>query len=145
MQSLIFGTALASQWSASLAFVPPSAANVNNAVFGAAGRSTAVYAEAATNSDIKDVLNRDDVSSSGSLTSNRNNNKRGGKFLIPQSHMLSLINKEKCFSTVDGAKNIAASCAVDVLYKDYYEPQTLAGTKYSTRRRFPSLCISPAI
>lgn len=127
MQSLVFGAALASQWSASSAFVAPSAANANNAVVGAAGGSTAAYAEAATSSDGKNVLkDEDDVSSSGSSTSS-GNNERGGKFLMAQSLMLSLINEEKCFSTVDGAERFAASCAVDVLYEDCYEPQPLVG------------------
>jgi hypothetical protein len=50
------------------------------------------------------------------------NNRGGGgqKSLAARSLLLSLINDERCFSTVDGAKKFAMSCAVDVVYEDCY-------------------------
>ena len=41
--------------------------------------------------------------------------------------MLSLINDEKCFSTIAGAQKFAESCAVDVIFEDCYEPQPIVG------------------
>jgi len=46
---------------------------------------------------------------------------------MAQSLVLSLINDDKCFSTVEGAQKFADSCAVDVVYEDCYEPQPIVG------------------
>ena len=47
--------------------------------------------------------------------------------LVAQSLILSLINDDRCFSTVDGAQKFAESCAFDVVYEDCYEPQPIVG------------------
>lgn len=49
------------------------------------------------------------------------------KFRMAQSLLLSLINDEKCFTSIDGAQKFADSCAVNVVYEDCYEPQPIVG------------------
>lgn len=56
-----------------------------------------------------------------------NNKNKGGTFLMAQSLLLSLINDDKCFTTIEGAQKFAESCAVDVVYEDCYEPQPIVG------------------
>ena len=46
---------------------------------------------------------------------------------MAQSLILSLINDEQCYSTVEGAQKFAESCAVDIVYEDTYEPQPIVG------------------
>lgn len=49
------------------------------------------------------------------------------KFLMAQTLLLSLIDDEKCFTSLDGAQKFADSCALNVIYEDCYEPQPLVG------------------
>ena len=51
----------------------------------------------------------------------------GKESLVAQSLILSLINDDRCFSTVEGAQKFAESCAGDVVYEDCYEPQPIVG------------------
>jgi hypothetical protein len=54
-------------------------------------------------------------------------NKPKTKFLMAQSLLLSLVNDEECFTTLDGAQKFADSCALNVIYEDCYEPQPMVG------------------
>jgi len=47
---------------------------------------------------------------------------------LAQSIVLSLVNDEGSFSSVDGADKFAQSCAADVVYEDCYEPQPIVGS-----------------
>ena len=47
---------------------------------------------------------------------------------LAQSIVLSLVNDEGSFSSVEGADKFAQSCAADVVYEDCYEPQPIVGS-----------------
>eukprot|EP00571_Detonula_confervacea_P006777 CAMPEP_0172315886 /NCGR_PEP_ID=MMETSP1058-20130122/26564_1 /TAXON_ID=83371 /ORGANISM="Detonula confervacea, Strain CCMP 353" /LENGTH=372 /DNA_ID=CAMNT_0013030071 /DNA_START=143 /DNA_END=1261 /DNA_ORIENTATION=- len=111
-------SALASQFAFSSAFVP---SNTNVGC-----RSTIKCNEATTSASgnmfdsFLSIFKNDESEPSSP-------NKKGGKFAMAQSLVLSLINDDKCFSTVEGAQKFADSCAVDVVYEDCYEPQPIVG------------------
>jgi len=58
---------------------------------------------------------------------NGNDSNNDKKFLMAQSLVLSLINDEQCYNTVEGAQAFAESCAVDIVYEDCFEPQPIVG------------------
>ena len=58
---------------------------------------------------------------------NGNDSNSNKKFLMAQSLVLSLINEEQCYSTVEGAQAFADACAVDIVYEDCFEPQPIVG------------------
>jgi len=104
------------QHATSSAFVHPNTS--------AGSRRPSIECNEANNSILDSVLSIFNKDESEPTTSA----KRGGaNFLMAQSLLLSLINDEKCFSTVDGAQKFADSCAVDVVYEDCYEPQPIVG------------------
>ncbi|KAL7529954.1 hypothetical protein ACHAWF_003173 [Thalassiosira exigua] len=122
MRSFLVGAALAA--SGASAFVPSG--NNGGAV---AGRSTtAARAESAPGSGVLDsllsIFNKEE---SSSPTRPSGVGGGGDKFLMARSLLLSLIDDEKCFTTVEGAQKFADSCAVDVVYEDCYEPQPIVG------------------
>jgi len=45
------------------------------------------------------------------------------------SILSSLIDEYKCFTTQNGAKEFASSCATNIVYEDCYEPQPIVGRK----------------
>ena len=58
---------------------------------------------------------------------NGNDSNSNKKFLMAQSLVLSLINEEQCYNTVEGAQTFAESCTVDIVYEDCFEPQPIVG------------------
>lgn len=119
IRSFVFGTALASQISTSLAFVSPSGISANALV-----ERSAVVCNNGILDSVRAIFSKDETSP----TSSQPDGKSGGeKFLMAQSILLSLINDEKCFTTEEGAKKFAASCTPDIVYEDCYEPQPIVG------------------
>ena len=83
--------------------------------------TTECKAEATTSNNVLDSF----VSMINNNNGNDSNNNK--KFLMAQSLVLSLINDEQCYSTVEGAQTFAESCAVDIVYEDCFEPQPIVG------------------
>jgi hypothetical protein len=66
---------------------------------------------------LSSIFNNGRVGSSSSSPNGKGIN-GGRKSLAARSLLLSLINDDGCFSTVDGARKFARACAVDVVYED---------------------------
>jgi len=62
-----------------------------------------------------------------SMINGNDSNNNNKKFLMAQSLVLSLINEEQCYNTVEGAQAFAEACAVDIVYEDCFEPQPIVG------------------
>ena len=131
MKFLTLVGALASQFAFSSAFLPSA---VTQSVAAIGGRKSTILCKAekvATTNEVpttnNDVLDSFLGMFNNNESSPTNNKIKGGKFLMAQSLLLSLINDDKCFTTIEGAQKFAESCAVDIVYEDCYEPQPIVG------------------
>ena len=129
MKFLILVGALASQFAFSSAFIP--SAVTESAAIGGRKSTILCKAEKVATTTERSTTNNVLDSFLGMFNNNESspvsNNKNGGKFLMAQSLLLSLINDDKCFTTIEGAQKFAESCAVNVVYEDCYEPQPIVG------------------